>query len=148
MKNNTRNDMFDFGISKVSNYAFSYNLLGQSATSGLLSQQFILADGGFKSLIPGTANQWITSINLDSSIWKMFGVYADAGVYKNKGQSTQFIWDSGIRVKVIPDFLEVYLPVQSSLGFEPSFKDYASRIRYTLVLNLSAVINAARRGWY
>lgn len=148
IKNNTRNDMFDFGISRVSNYAFSYNLLGQSATSGLLSQQYILADGGFKSLMPGTANQWITSINVDTSIWKMFGVYADAGVYKNKGENTQFIWDSGVRIKVIPDFLEVYLPVQSSLGFEPSFKDYASRIRYTLVLNLSAIINAARRGWY
>ena len=148
VRNETRNNTFNYGISRVSDYSFSYNLLGQSASSGILSQQFILADGGFKSFIPGTVNQWITSFNVDSSVWKIFHVYADAGVYKNKNNPTQFIWDSGLKVRLIPDFLEIYLPVQSSLGFEPGFKDYAKRIRYTLVLNLSTIINAARRGWY
>jgi len=147
-RNETRNNTFDYGISRVSDYSFSYNLLGQSATSGVLSQQYVLADGGFKSFIPGTANQWITSFNVDSSVWKIFHVYADAGLYKNKNNPTQFIWDSGVKVRVIPDFLEIFLPVQSSLGFEPGFKDYGKRIRYTLVLNLSTIINAARRGWY
>jgi hypothetical protein len=148
MRNDTRNNTFNYGISRVSDYSFSYNLLGQSANSGLLSQQYILADGGFKSFLPGSVNHWITSFNVDSSVWKIFHVYADAGVYKNKNQPTQFIWDTGIKVRVIPDFLEVYFPIQSSLGFEPSFKDYAKRIRYTLVLNLGSIINAARRGWY
>ncbi|WP_228424307.1 gluzincin family metallopeptidase [Chryseobacterium geocarposphaerae] len=148
VRNDTRNSTFNYGISRVSNYSFSYTLLGESASSGILSQQFILADGGFKSFLPGSVNQWITSFNVDSSVWKIFHVYADAGFYKNKNRPTQFIWDSGIKVRVIPDFLEVYFPVQSSLGFEPSFKDYAKRIRYTLVLNLGSIINAARRGWY
>ncbi len=148
LRNNTRNNLFDYGISRVSNYSFSYTLLGESASSGLLSQQFILADGGFKSFIPGTVNQWISSVNVDSSIWKIFHVYADAGVYKNKNLPAKFIWDSGIKVRIIPDFLEIYFPIQSSLGFEPSFKDYAKRIRYTLVLNLGSIVNAARRGWY
>lgn len=147
-RNETRNNTFDYGISRVSDYSFAYNLLGQSATSGVLSQQYVLADGGFKSFIPGTANQWITSFNVDSSVWKIFHVYADAGLYKNKNNPTQFIWDSGVKVRLIPDFLEIFLPVQSSLGFEPGFKDYGKRIRYTLVLNLSTIINAARRGWY
>jgi len=148
VRNDTRNNTFNYGISRVSNYSFSYTLLGESANSGILSQQFILADGGFKSFLPGSVNQWITSFNVDSSVWKIFHVYADAGFYKNKNHPTKFIWDSGIKVRVIPDFLEVYFPVQSSLGFEPAFKDYAKRIRYTLVLNLSSIINAARRGWY
>jgi hypothetical protein len=147
-RNETRNNTFNYGISRVSDYSFSYNLLGQSATEGILSQQFILAEGGFKSFIPGSVNQWITTFNVDSSVWKIFHVYADAGLYKNKNQPTQFIWDSGLKVRVIPDFLEVFLPVQSSLGFEPAFKDYGKRIRYTLILNLSTIINAARRGWY
>lgn len=148
IKNNTRNDIFNYGISRVSDYSFSYNLLGQSATGGILSQQYVLADGGFKSFIPGTVNKWITSVNVDTSVWKIFHIYADAGVYDNKNQSTKFIWDSGVKVRVIPDFLEIYFPVQSSLGFEPGFKDYGRRIRYTLILNLSSIINAARRGWY
>lgn len=148
LRNDTRNNTFNYGISRVSNYSFSYNLLGESANSGILSQQFILADGGFKSFLPGTVNHWLTSLNVDTSVWKIFHLYADAGFYKNKNNPTQFIWDSGLKVRVIPDFLEIYLPIQSSLGFEPGFKDYGKRIRYTLILNLSTIINAARRGWY
>ncbi|VEE08232.1 Uncharacterised protein [Chryseobacterium gleum] len=148
LRNDTRNNLFNYGISRVSNYSFSYTLLGESASSGLLSQQFILADGGFKSFLPGSVNQWITSANVDSSVWKIFHVYADAGVYKNKDLPAKFIWDTGVKVRIIPDFLEVYFPIQSSLGFEPSFKDYGKRIRYTLILNLGSIINAARRGWY
>ncbi|MBU4539454.1 MAG: aminopeptidase [Weeksellaceae bacterium] len=146
--NKTKNSLFDYGIARVSNYAFSYGLLGQSAVSGLLSQQLIVAEGGFKSQVGKTANQWITSVNVDSHVWRWFNVYADAGVYKNRLQNAEFIWDSGVKVKVIPDFLEVYFPLQSSLGFEPSFKDYGRRIRFTLVLNFSAVTNYFRRGWF
>ncbi|MBP6577339.1 MAG: aminopeptidase [Chryseobacterium sp.] len=146
VKNETKNALFNYGISRVSNYSFSYGLLGQSATSGILSQQFILAEGGFKSFFNTSVNQFITSINVDSHLWKWFNLYADASVYKNKNRATQFIWDSGVKVKVIPDFLEVYFPVASTLGFEPSFKDYGYRIRYTLVLNLGALVNNLRRG--
>lgn len=146
--NNTRNNLFDFGVSKVSNYAFTYNLLGQSATSGVLSQQYVLAEGGFKSYLNSSVNKWITSTNIDAHIWKMFNVYADAGLYQNKGHNAKFIWDSGVKLKLIPDFLEVYFPVQSSLGFEPSFSDYAKRIRFTLVLNFGALTSHFRKGWY
>jgi len=148
LSNKTKNNLFDYGISRVSNYAFSYGLLGQSATSGVLAQQYILAEGGFKSYVGNTANQWIGAVNVDTHVWRWFNVYADAGVYKNKHQTPEFIWDSGIKVKVIPDFLEVYFPMQSSLGFEPSFKDYAQRIRFTLVLNFGAVTDYFRRGWF
>ncbi|WP_379969336.1 aminopeptidase [Epilithonimonas sp. UC225_85] len=148
IKNDTKNNLFNYGISRVSNYSFSYGLLGQSATSGILSQQFILAEGGFKSMFNTSVNQFITSLNIDSHLWKWFNLYADAGIYKNKHRAEQFIWDTGIKVKVIPDFLEVYFPVASTLGFEPSFKNYGYRIRYTLVLNLGALINNLRRGVY
>lgn len=148
LENSTRNDIFDFGISRVSNYSFSYGLVGQSATDGILSQQFILADGGFKSLINGSVNQWITSVNADTNVWKMIDIYADAGIYKNKGFQPEFIYDTGVKVKIIPDFLEVFLPVYSTLGFEPGFKDYASRIRFSLVLNFNALVNTLRRGYY
>ncbi len=148
LMNKTKNNLFDYGISRVSNYAFSYGLLGQSATSGIFSQQLIIAEGGFKSHTGNTANQWITTVNVDSHLWKWFNLYADVGLYKNKLYNPHFIWDSGVKVKVIPDFLEVFFPVQSSLGFEPSFKDYGKRIRFTLVVNFSAITNYFRRGWF
>jgi hypothetical protein len=146
LNNKTKNNLFDFGISRISNYAFSYGLLGQSATSGILAQQFVLADGGFKSLIGGTANQWMVSTNMDAKIWKWFSIYADAGMFKNRNFNSHFIWDSGVKVAVIPDFLELYFPVQSTLGFEPSLKYYGNRIRFTLVFNPAAVANYIRRG--
>jgi hypothetical protein len=130
LENKTRNNFFDFGISRVSNYSFSYGLFGQGETDGFWSQQFVLAEGGFKSIIPKTANQWISTVNVDAHIWKMFNLYADAGLFKSKGWDSQFIWDSGVKLKIIPDFIELYFPVQSSLGFEPSFKDYSQRIRF------------------
>lgn len=148
LTNNAKNNLFDYGISRVSNYSFSYGLLGQSATSGILSQQLILAEGGFKSNVGNSVNQWIGAVNVDSHVWRWFNVYADAGVFKNKLQDPKFIWDSGVKLKVIPDFLEVYFPIQSSLGFEPSFKDYGKRIRFTLVLNFSAITSYFRRGWF
>jgi hypothetical protein len=78
----------------------------------------------------------------------MFNLYADVGLFKSKGWQPQFIWDSGVKLKIIPDFIEVYFPIQSSLGFEPSFRDYAKRIRFSLALNLNAIIGSARRGWF
>ncbi|RRQ46854.1 aminopeptidase [Chryseobacterium sp. SC28] len=146
VKNETKNSLFNYGISRVSNYSFSYGLLGQSATSGILAQQFVLAEGGFKSFFNTSVNHFITSLNVDSHLWRWFNLYADAGIYKNRRRAEQFIWDTGIKVKVIPDFLEIYFPVASRLGFEPSFKDYGYRIRYTLVLNLGALVNNLRRG--
>lgn len=148
INNHTRNNTFNLGISRVSNYSFSYNLLAQSASTGILSQQFVLAEGGFKSFINGTVNQWIISSNVDAHVWKMFNVYADFGYYKNKTIDPKFIWDSGVKLKVVPDFLEIYFPVQSSLGFEPKFKDYGSRIRFMLNFNLGAVVGYFRRGWF
>ncbi|WP_228455885.1 aminopeptidase [Chryseobacterium sp. POL2] len=148
LNNKTQNDIFDYGISRVSNYAFSYGLLGQSATTGILSQQFVLAEGGFKSDFKTKSNQWITSINVDAHLWKMFNLYADTGLYKSRGASTKFLWDSGVKLKIIPDFFEIYFPIQSSLGFEPAMKDYGYRIRYTLIFNLSALTSNLRRGVY
>lgn len=146
LSNHTKNNLFNFGVSRVSNYSFSYGLIGQSAASGILSQQLIIADGGFKSFVAPSVNQWIGAVNVDSKIWKWFNIYADAGIYKNKYRDPEFIWDSGIKLAVIPDFLELYFPMQSSLGFEPSFKDYGKRIRFTLVLNFGAIANTFRKG--
>ena len=65
-----------------------------------------------------------------------------------KAKPTKFIYDTGIKLNIIPEFLEFYLPVQSTLGFEPAKDSYLSHIRFTFNFNLSAVINHFRKGWY
>lgn len=139
---------FDFGLDRITDYTFSYPLLGRSETSGLLSQQFVLAEGGFKSNFFVQANQYLYAMNLEYPLWKIFDLYGDMGVYKNKLQPTKFVYDSGLRVRVIPDFLEIYLPIQSSLGFEPTLGAYHDRIRFMLNLDLGKVIEYWQRGKY
>lgn len=141
-------DYFDFGLDRISDYTYSYPLLGRSEQSGLLSQQFVLAEGGFKSNFFVKANQYLYSLNLEYPIWKMFDLYADAGLYKNKLQPTKFVYDSGLRLRVIPDFLELYFPIQSTLGFEPTLGAYHERIRFMLNLDVGKVIDYWRRGRY
>lgn len=148
LTNETRNNLFDFGVSRVSNYAFSYSLLGQSATEGVLSQQYVAAEGGFKSNVASSVNGLLTTVGVDAHVWKMFNLYADAGLYKNRKEPVNFIWDSGVKLRLIPDFLEIYFPIQSSLGFEPSLENYGKRIRFTLNLNFGALTAHFRRGWY
>lgn len=146
LRNNTKNNLFDFGVSQVSNYAFNYALLGQSARRGVLTQQYILAEGGFKSDFNFTVNRWIFSTNATWTLWKRIDLYADFGIYRNKGFKPRGIWDSGLKLNIIPDFIELYFPIQSSLGFEPKNGNYFSRIRYMLDLRLSSIINHIRRG--
>ncbi len=147
--NKSNSTYFDFGVDHITDYSFSYmDYLGRSATSGLLYQQYIMAEGGFKSLVDKSASRWITSLNGEIHLWKPFDLYADAGMYKSIGKSTRFVYDSGIKVRIIPDFLELYFPIQSTLGFEPALDNYLSHIRFTFNFNLSAVINYFRRGWY
>ena len=78
INNQTRNNTF--GISKVSNYLFSYNLLAQSASSGILSQQFVIAEGGFKSLLM-VPNQWLISSNVDAHVENVFLMFMQMLVY-------------------------------------------------------------------
>jgi len=142
LDNNTRNNLFNFGVYKSSNYAFNTQLLGQSAISGILFQQFVLAEVGFKTFFNGNyINQWVVSTNIDNHLWKMFNVYADAGFYKNRSHGAKFIWDSGIKLKIVPDFIEIYFPLHSSIGFEPLFSDYGYRIRYSLNLTINSLIS-------
>ncbi|MDY3401843.1 aminopeptidase [Riemerella anatipestifer] len=148
LQNQTRNSYFDFGISSLSNYSFTYSIIRQSNNNYLAPRQFVMAEGAFKSAINDTANQWINSVNIDLHSFRFISVYADIGLYKNKNQSPRFIWDTGASLKVIPDLFEIYFPLQSSLGFEPSFKDYSKRIRFMFNFNLNAVVNQLRRGWF
>ena len=41
-----------------------------------------MAEGGFKSYINGSVDQWMLTHNVEANVWKMIDVYADFGVYK------------------------------------------------------------------
>lgn len=148
--NDTGNsDYFSFAIDRPTDYMFDYNYYGRSEESGLFSQQFIMAEGGFKSqLEPAFANQWLATMNVSTTIWNWIFAYADAGFVGNRHQPNKFIYDSGIRFAFVEDFFELYLPVYSNNGWEFNYDNYDQRIRFIISLDVSTLFRLFTRKWY
>ena len=140
---------FNYALDRPENYLFEYNYLGQSEDSGILAQQLVVAEGGFKSkLNPAFANQWITTLNASASIWRYVQAYGDVGFIKNMGNKPFFGYDSGIRIDLIIDYFELYFPVYSNLGWEISQANYSEKIRFVLTTDISKLTGLFTRKWF
>ena len=151
LENNTdpTSDYFSFALDRPTDYLFDLNYLGRSEASGLFSQQIIIAEGGFKSqLEPAFANQWITTANFSTSIWRYIQAYGDIGLVKNKYESAKFVYDSGIRINLVEDYFEIYFPIYSNLGWEIAQPNYDQRIRFKFTLDPQVLLGLFRRKWY
>ncbi|MFD1293707.1 aminopeptidase [Lutibacter holmesii] len=149
LSNNTNTDFFSFALDRPTDYLFRYDYLGRSETSGFLSQQIIISEGGFKSKLPvAYANQWLTSINTSIGLWRWIEVYNDTALVKNKYEKVYFAYENGVRLNFVQDILEVYFPVYSNLGWEITQPNYASKIRFVLVLKPKKIFNFLKRGFY
>lgn len=142
-------DFFSFALDRPTDYLFDFNYLGRSEDKGLVSQQIILAEGGFKSKLDTPfSNQWLTTLNANTNIWNWIYAYADAGVVKNKGISPKFIYDTGIRLSLVADYFELFLPIVSSNGFEMNQPNYNEKIRFIITLSPQTLIGLFTREWY
>lgn len=142
-------DFFSFALDRPTDYLFDYNYYGRSEDTGLFSQQLIIAEGGFKSqLEPAFANSWITTVNASTNIWKWVYAYGDAGLIHNKGRGTQTVFDTGVRLSLVADYFEVFLPLYSNLGWEPGLPNYDQKIRFIVTLSPSTLLGLFTREWY
>ncbi|NEV94230.1 M1 family metallopeptidase [Psychroflexus sp. YR1-1] len=142
-------NFFSFALDRPTDYLFDYNYYGRSEESGLFSQQFIMAEGGFKSQFDQRfADNWIASTNVSTTLWNWIFVYGDAGFFKNSYSNPQFVYDSGIRLSFVEDYFELYLPIYSSKGWEIGQDNYDQRIRFIVSLDLSTIFKLFTRKWY
>ena len=147
--NTTNSNSYDFGLDKPKDYLFEYELFGRSETTGFFSQQFILAEGGFKSkLIPSGSNQWLVTTNASFNVWNWVEVYGDVGFIKNKNSNETFVYDSGISFNLVPDYFELYFPVYSNNGWEISQSKYPEKIRFVVTLSPKTLLNLFTRKWF
>ncbi|HMI07100.1 MAG TPA: hypothetical protein VK528_06120, partial [Flavobacterium sp.] len=147
--NTTDSDYYNFGLDKPNDYLFEYNFFGRSETSGIFSQQLILAEGGFKSkLKPSDANMWLVTTNVSFNVWNWVEVYGDAGFLKNHNQNEKFLYDSGIRLNLVTDYFELYFPVYSNNGWEIADKNYEEKIRFIFTFSPKSLINLFTRKWF
>jgi hypothetical protein len=146
---NTDTDFYDFGISQVNDYLFDYNLYGRSETTGFFSQQYVVGEGAFKSqLDTKLSNKWLTTLNTSYSIWNWIELYGDIGLIKNENISPEFIYESGIRLNLLTDYFEIYLPIHSSNGWEINQGGYFSKMRFMFTLNPNTLIGLFTRKWF
>lgn len=142
-------DFFSFALDRPTDYLFDYNYLGRSEGSGIFSQQLIIAEGGFKSKLETPfANQWISTFNLSTTLWKYVQAYGDIGLVKNKSQDAKFVYDSGIRLNLVTDFFEIYFPIYSQLGWEIGNSNYDKTIRFIITVDPQVLLGLFRRKWY
>lgn len=148
-KNDIGSNYFSFALDRPTDYLFEYAYLGRSESSGLFSQQYIDAEGGFKSKLDTPfANQWMATLNMSTTLWKYVLLYGDIGVVKNKLDSSHFVYDSGIRINLVTDYFEIYLPLYSNLGWEIGQPNYDQKIRFKFTLDPQALLGLFRRRWF
>ena len=148
IRNNTDTDYFSFGLDRANDYLFELSYIGRSESTGFLSQQFIMAEGGFKSVLDQRfANQFLVSFNSSIGIWRWLEVYNDVAFLKNRGNNVFFAYENGIRLNFIHNILELYLPVYSNNGWEVNDNAYSKNIRFVLVAQPKAIFNFFRRGF-
>tara|TARA_R110002050_G_scaffold97971_2_gene203643 strand:+ start:31990 stop:34821 length:2832 start_codon:yes stop_codon:yes gene_type:complete len=148
-KNDANSNYFSFALDRPTDYLFDYPYLGRSESSGIFSQQYITAEGGFKSKLDTPyANQWITAINSSTTLWKYILLYGDVGVVKNRFKSPHFVYDSGIRLNLVTDYFEIYFPLYSNLGWEIGQPNYDQKIRFKFTVDPQALLGLFRRRWF
>lgn len=149
LRNRTASDYFSFALDRPTDYLFDYDFLGRSEDTGLLSQQIIIAEGGFKSKLPQPfANDWMVTGNASFNLWRWLEVYGDVGLMKRRGSDAQFVYDSGIRLNLVTDYFELYFPVYSNLGWEVSAPSYSDRIRFIITISPKTLTGLFTRKWF
>ncbi|RNC87209.1 MAG: metalloprotease [Winogradskyella sp.] len=151
LNNNTDPDsnFFSFALDRPTDYLFDFNYLGRSEASGIFSQQIIIAEGGFKSVLDTAfANQWMTTANFSTSIWRYIQLYGDVGLVKNKFNSPKFVYDSGIRLNLVQDYFEIFFPLYSNNGWEIGQPNYDQKIRFMFTVDPQVLLSLFTRKWY
>ena len=147
LSNKTAGNYFSFGLDRANDYLFQLNYFGRSEDSGFFSQQYIIAEGGFKSVLPTRfANQYMFAFNSSFGLWRWIELYNDVAFLKNKNNPLYFGYNNGIRFNFVHNILEVYFPLYSNNGWEISQKRYPQKIRFTLTADINSIYNFFRRG--
>tara|TARA_B110000091_G_scaffold214336_1_gene267102 strand:+ start:2219 stop:5029 length:2811 start_codon:yes stop_codon:yes gene_type:complete len=148
LNNKTEGDYFSFGLDRANDYLFQLNYFGRSENTGFFSKQYIIAEGGFKSILPTRfANQYMVAFNSSFGLWRWVEFYNDIAFLKNKNDPIYFGYNNGIRLNFVHNILEVYFPLYSNNGWETSQKAYPQKIRFTLTADIRSIYNFLRRGF-
>ena len=148
-RNQLTTNFFDYALDRPTDYLFQYNYIGRSEITGIYSQQFIAAEGGFKSRFEQPyVDDFLLSLNGSIGLWKWIEAYGDLGYMQRKNQSAEILFGSGFRLNLVPDFLEVYFPFYNSNGLQMQGPRYHEKIRYVIVFDPQTLTQLFSRKWF
>ncbi|GAB4143589.1 MAG: hypothetical protein Fur0041_18670 [Bacteroidia bacterium] len=154
--------MSGWGPLGIGNHDYLYDniMLGRSENSGLLAQQFVEEDGGFKVYSPvGQSGKWMLAVNMNADLpfkkglLNMIHLYADAGICGEDGRvSESLLYNAGIKLSVLGGgLLDIYFPLIISKDIKNYYNanglKYGNQIRFTFNIgkfnlsNLSGLIS-------
>jgi hypothetical protein len=149
LSNSSNDSYYDFNVSRVNDYLFQYDLYGRSEAEGFFSQQYIKAEGALRTTGNLTsANQWLMTAKSATTIWRWIEGYAEIGWVKNKFQTPETHWGTGITFNLVPDFFEVHFPIYNSNGAVYANNAYPKHIRFQLSLRPASLAKLFSRSWF
>jgi len=127
------------GANGYEDYTYSNYFIERNAFDGILSQQIMIKDGGFKvrtdllSNKYGRSDDWLAAANFSSSIPKSiipiplklfadFGTYAEA--WDKNAPTGKFVYDGGIQLSLLKNVINVYIPLVYSKAYRDYFKSF------------------------
>ncbi|MGB0366998.1 MAG: hypothetical protein ACPGC8_05110 [Flavobacteriaceae bacterium] len=148
-RNNLNSSYFDYALDRPTDYLFQYNYIGRSETTGIYSQQFIPAEGGFKYQFDNPySDDYLITLNSSIGIWKWIEAYGDLGYINQKEQSSRVLFDTGLRLNLVPDFLEIYFPIYNTKELQLQGPDYQKKIRYVITFDPRTLTQLLSRKWF
>lgn len=157
--NNSANNFSTFryhynmtGANGFEDYTYSNYFIERNAFEGVLSQQIMIRDGGFKvrtdllSNKYGRSDEWLVAANFSSSIPKNIlplpiKLFADIGTYAeawDKNATTgKFVYDGGLQISLIKNIINIYVPIIYSKAYRDYFKSYVPENRFRKNISFS-----------
>ncbi|HEX2629286.1 MAG TPA: hypothetical protein VHM26_09745, partial [Chitinophagaceae bacterium] len=130
------------GPNGYEDYTYSDYFIGRNKFEGLLSQQLMVRDGGFKvrtELLAdkvGRTDDWLASVNFTTTVPSGINplsmlpvkiplrIFLDIGTraeaWKQDAEEDRFIYDAGLQVSLFKETVNIYFP----LLYSRVFKDY------------------------
>ncbi|MCY7408810.1 MAG: hypothetical protein LH473_00925, partial [Chitinophagales bacterium] len=143
--NNASNDFHLSAANGIDDYRYENAFLGRTEQEGFLSQQISMNDdGGFAMRTTGVtprigeSDSWLFAVNLKARIPFFMPLYlfADLGFAPNDNYDV-FQYDAGIGFTLLPDVVEIYLPlsyssdIKTNLISTPFYEHWYQRISFT-----------------
>lgn len=140
-------ELFNFNLSKPIDYNFDYKVYSRNNVNSFLHQQYIEAEGGFKSYLSNAhhSNTWMTTFTAFYKFSSIGHVYASIGAFKPSGQALQTPYEIGFGKRFILDLFEIYFPIYNQYGWEFK-KAYNEKIRLVFFLDFERIYSYFRRG--